>query len=306
MWPRAMSVKVGKIRNVKIIETGKKKTGKARGVSINDVIVTAVLILLSYFVLRDLALPQMFPTKSVKNISAAKNYQVSPEELPSMLLAPAGVATMAERMSFENKLRELILNKGNIYGIRNLVDKKEDYGEYGTAFLIDSGILATANHILQPPRAIEILRENQWKSIRVMGEIHTKDVAFLRLHPSYFSNLVRLKSAKEIFDSFPKGGKTVPLENVIVGMRCMAFEESRFVFGELSGWYVNTGELWIVVKVDTGGCSGTAVYMLDGSIIGIFQSRTGFYDKALDIGEVSQALKVIVGHEAGAVQTANK
>jgi hypothetical protein len=220
------------------------------------------------------------------------------KELKQMI-APWGVASMNERILLEWEFEKFLMGNENIYGVRNITSEKngEQESENGTGFIIDSGILATANHLLQPPYTIEIFRNNSWKKVNVMGQVHTKDFSFIRLYPSYFSDIMRLKSAREVFKSFPTDRKEVPLKNVLVGMKCMAFGEPRVVMGELRTLNVESGEISFVVHVDTGGCSGTAVYMMDGYIIGLFQTRYGLVAGALDIDEVAKALKTFKAHE---------
>jgi hypothetical protein len=87
------------------------------------------------------------------------------------------------------------------------------------------------------------------------------------------------------------------LKDVLVGMKCMALGKPRVVMGELRRWNIENGEVSFIVHVDAGGCSGTAVYMMDGSIIGLFQTRAGLIAGALDIDEVAKALKTFKAHE---------
>jgi hypothetical protein len=213
--------------------------------------------------------------------------------IPKIIFAPSGVASMSERIFLELKMKKILLENKNIYGVRNVTDEKEGDGNYGTGFLIDSGIIVTANHVTQPPKIIETINSHGWNKVNILGDVHTKDIAFIRIYPSYFSDMISLKSAEKVFDSFPKGKKEVHLENVMVGMKCMAFGKPRTVIGELYSFNPNTGEISFLVHVDPEGCSGTAVYLMDGSIVGLFQSLVGIKGGALDISEVKKALDVI-------------
>jgi len=240
-------------------------------------------------------------TKEVTQFSSTTRKEVTEvsNKEQKEIFAPWGVASINERILLEWEFEKFLMGNENIYGVRNITSEKSDEQESdnGTGFIIDSGILATANHILQPPYIIEIFYNNSWKKVNVMGQVHTKDFSFIRLYPSYFSDIMRLKSAKEVFESFPTNKKEVPLKDVLVGMKCMAFGEPRVVIGELRKLDIKSGELEFVVHVNTGGCSGTAVYMMDGSIIGLFQTRYGLVSGALDINEVAKALKTFKAHE---------
>lgn len=64
-----------------------------------------------------------------------------------------------------------------------------------------------------------------------------------------------------------------------------------------SRWNIENGEISFIMHVDTGGYSGMAVYMMDGSILRLFQTRAGLIAGALDINEVAKALKTFKVHE---------
>lgn len=232
--------------------------------------------------------------KSDTKFAKIKKQPVSSDgsDISKVLFAPIGVASMGERIFLELKMKKFLMGNENIYGVRNVTDEKDGDGTYGTGFLIDSGVIATANHVTQPPKIIEVINHVGWKKVSVLGDVSTKDIAFIRIYPSYFSDMVSVRSVRNIFDSFPSNKKEVPLEDVMVGMKCMAFGVPRTVIGELYSFNKNTGEFSFLIHVDPEGCSGTAVYMMDGSIIGLFQSLAGIKGGALDISEVKKALDV--------------
>ncbi len=210
-----------------------------------------------------------------------------------IIFAPFGSASMGERIFLEQKMKNFLMENRDVYGVRDIDNEKTDDGNYGTGFLIDSGILATANHVIQPKKIIQIAsNKDHWLGVNVLGDVHTQDVAFIRIYPSYFYNMIPVKSAEEIFNSFPKNKKEVPLEKVMVGMKCMAFGEPRVVIGELYSFNKESGEVSFLVHVDPEGCSGTAVYDMNGLVIGLFQSVTGIKGGALDIARVKKALDV--------------
>ena len=185
------------------------------------------------------------------------------------------------------------MDNHDVYGIRDIENEKTEDGNYGTGFLIDSGIIATANHVIQPRQIVQIAsNKNHWSKVNILGDVHTQDIAFIRIYPSYFSNMIPSKSAEEVFNSFPKNKKEVPLEKVMVGMKCMAFGEPRVVIGELYSFNRKFGEINFLIHVDPEGCSGTAVYNMNGFVIGLFQNVAGLEGGALDISRVKKALDV--------------
>lgn len=208
-------------------------------------------------------------------------------KFPQIQFAPLENTPIEERIKIEKKFSEFLKNSQNIFRI------KTGLGDYGTCFLIEESILATASHLIEEMYE-NLIFTNQWELADLVGISYTKDIAFLKLRNINYgtTNPFKFKSTQSIFNEF-ENQKIVPIEKLLIGMKCMNEEKPRILIGKISSWDSFTKKLVYTIMNDSRGCSGAPIFTYDGYIIGIHQLQGGIIGEGTDISEVLNALKTI-------------
>lgn len=225
----------------------------------------------------------------------------SQQTVPKEVFSPVGVATIEERIKLETEFEKFLENQ-NILGIRALEkvpnafrDIKDDQYQVFSAsgFFIEKKVIATVTHVVKNKKMNEVLFENKWKKIELLGKVQTKDTAFFNFEKNQSESTFKYKSAYGLI-MLLSSYQNVPLAKTLVGVKCVAGDEFRVVIGELVGMETATGLFAISIASNAEGCSGAPVFTFDGSIIGIIQSGfpVGVRAYALDISIVLGALQV--------------
>ncbi len=188
-----------------------------------------------------------------------------------------------KRIEIEKKFSEFLKNNQNIFRIRT---KLSNVVYYGSCFLIENSVFVTANHLVEEFFESQIF-VNQWEPVNLISISYTKDIAFVKLKNTNYQikDRLKFKSIKDIFDEF-KDQKFVPLEKLLVGMKCMSEEKPRILIGKLFSWNPVKETFSYSIMQNSEGCSGAPIFTYDGYIIGIHQLQGGTLGQATEISKV--------------------
>ena len=218
------------------------------------------------------------------------------------ITAPHGQASMPARHAMEKQM-EKFLSEQKIFGIQTLqmvprvdLNTSNSYDVFNaTGFPIDNSTIATVNPIIRDPKKVEGMTNGKWRKLTLVGRVQTKDMSFFTFKDADFSTTaLQFKTIGTVFNSFPKDQVTVPLESVLVGMKCMEGNVPRIMIGEILQMQPSTGLFSFSIAGSGAGCSGAPLFSYDGYVIGVCQSgfESGVVAYALDIGEFFHAFNI--------------
>jgi len=209
---------------------------------------------------------------------------------PQIQFAPGEITPIEERIEIEKQFSEFLKNSQIEFRIKTSFDY---YDIYGTCFLINESILATAAHLVEKTYKSQVFI-NQWEFADLISIIYTRDIAFLKIENVNltFVNPPKFKSMESIFSEF-KNQKIVPLEKLLIGMKCMNNEKPRILIGKIFSWNYTKKTFTYIITNDSHGCSGAPIFTYDGYIIGIHQMQGGISGEGTEISEVLNAIKYI-------------
>ena len=221
------------------------------------------------------------------------------------IYSSVGVATIEERIKLESEF-EKFLESQHVLGIRtlekisNMLNETNSNNQFqvfsASGFFIEKNTIATVSHAVKNKKKNEVLFDGKWKKIEFLGRVQTKDIAFFGFDKNKTTDVFKYKSAFGLLSLLSSYQSPVPLEKVLVGMKCVAGDESRIFIGELIGIDVASGLFAFSIAGSAEGCSGAPVFTFDGSIIGISQAgfSMGVRAYALDIIHVLSAHKIFL------------
>lgn len=202
--------------------------------------------------------------------------------------APLENTPIEERIKIEKNFSEFLKNSQIEFKITNKL------GYSGTCFFIDDSTLATAAHLVEEMYETQVLIKNQWELLNLIGISYTKDFALLKIENVNYNivNPPKFKSLESIFDEFGNQ-KIVPLEKLLVGMKCMSSEKPRILIGKIFNWNPFAKTVSYTLSNDSRGCSGAPIFTYDGYVISLHQIQGGLIGEGVEINEVLNALKII-------------
>lgn len=211
-------------------------------------------------------------------------YALKNNDLLQTQFAPLENTPIEERIEIEKNFLDFLKNIDGVFRIKNNLDL------FGTCFLYKDSIFVTAAHLVEQvyPNLIFI---NQWEPTNLIKISYTRDIAILELKNKNFrsTNYFKFKSVQSIFKEF-KNQKFVPLEKILIGMKCMSNEKPRILIGQIFSWDPLKKSFKYYLVSESSGCSGAPIFSYDGYVIGIHQLKGGILGEGTDIDEIIKAL----------------